>query len=267
MKKYTLISFFACLLLTTACENDDKLSDTRVPDETAATISLSVVVEKYDATFSIALTDKGNPAVREYGVLISTVAQPSVANSIIAIVEDINALESTIKQGLTPGTTYYACAYALTANQMITSDVKQFKTEEHPLGAFAGSKTLSGYSLYAEADNSVPVTISLDAEDEAVAYINGLGSEAGVNLALGAVKLVFDKAKGTVTIPDGQIIAEKNYGNYRYVGLDAEANPVAGVIVGTIEGNSIKFNALGAIIIAGGNSGLFHWAYFDLVIQ
>lgn len=267
MKKYTLISLFACLLLTTACENDDKLSDTRVPDKMLAMVSLSnIAVDKYDATFSIELTEKGVPEVRELGVLISTEAQPSAVNSMI-IVADMSAAASSIKQTLTPGTTFYACAYALTANQMITSDVKEFKTANHPLGAFVGKKTLSGYSRYIGGDNSVEVNISLDAEDESVAYIEGLSSEAGVSLALEPVKMIFDVANGTVIIPDEQIIPEKKYGDYRFLGLDDKGKPVTGDIVGTIEDNIIKFNSLGALIVVGGNSGLFHWAYFDLAIQ
>lgn len=147
MKRYIPLSLFVCLLFTAACENNDKLSDTRLSDQTLAAISLSnVTVEKYDATFNVELKEKGNPAAREYGVLVSEEPQPSITNSTI-IVADMAATTSNLKHTFSPGTTYYVCAYALTANQFIASEVKQFKTAEHPLKAFIGSKTLSGYSL------------------------------------------------------------------------------------------------------------------------
>lgn len=75
MKKLNIIVFLVCALINTACENDDTLNDTRVPDITAPSVSLSsVTVNKYDATFVINVSETGNPAIREYGVLVSSEA-------------------------------------------------------------------------------------------------------------------------------------------------------------------------------------------------
>ena len=96
--------------------------------------------------------------------------------------------------------------------------------------------------------------------------MTGLGSQQ-VSMALGTIKLVFDVENGTVTIPDGQIIEEAKYGNYRYMKLDENQNPVAGDIVGTCADGVMEFESLAALIVAGGNAGLFHWACGYLTIE
>lgn len=267
MKKLSIIAFLACILLNTACENDNTLNDTRVPDITAPLVSLGVTVNKYSATFAIDVED-GNPAIREYGVLVSTEAQPTVNNSTV-LVATADEMSATLVGNFLPSTTYYACAYALTANQMATSEVKQFVTASHQLSSFLGTKTLTGLNLYEETETSISISIVADEEDESesIAYLTGLSSDAGVQLALGNVKMIFDIEAGTVTIPEGQEIAEAKYGNYLYVAMDEKGTPMMGDIVGTIEGNTISFNSLGAFIIAGGNAGLPHWAYLGITIQ
>lgn len=267
MKKLSIITFLACALINAACENDDTLNDTRVPDVTVPSISLSSVsVNKYDATFAINVEETGNPAIREYGVLISLDSQPTVENSTI-LVANKGETSATLTSSFLPGTTYYACAYALTANKMITSEIKKFETEAHKLGAFLGNKTLTGFNLHAGDVTSINITIIADENDESIAYLSGLSSNAGVQLELGAIKLVFDLDAGTVTIPDGQIVKESKYGNYRYVAMDENSDAVPGDISGVIEGGNIYFDTLAAMIVAGGNAGLFHWAFADINIK
>lgn len=267
MKKLSIIACMACALMVASCEMDDTLDETRVTDIEIPSISLdNVEVIKYDAAFSASLSNMGNPAVRECGILISQESQPSMDNSTILTADEVTS-SINIKKTFSPGTTYYACAYALTANKLITSEVKSFTTASHPLSAFIGKKTLNGYSLYQSAYNSIDITLSPDANDESVLYLNGLSSEAGVSLVLGQIKLVFDLDNNKVTIPNNQIVEEKNYGAYRYVMLDDETNPVAGDNVGSIEDGAIYFDSLGALIVQGGNGGLFHWAYYEVAIQ
>lgn len=267
MKKISIIALMACTLLTTSCETDNTLEDTRVADVEAPSITLAGVnVNKYDATFDITLGNVGNPTCREYGVLVSREAQPTVENSTI-LVADNSSTTASLTQTLSPGTTYYVCAYALTANQVVMSEIKSFTTDPHPLGAFIGKKMLSGLNLHVGGDDSFMVNLATDKDDESVLYMSGLSSNAGVSLVLNPVKLVFDLANNTVTIPDKQIIEEKNYGAYRYVGMNEETNPLGGDIVGVIENGQISFDALGAMIVEGGNAGLFHWAYFNITIQ
>ena len=88
-----------------------------------------------------------------------------------------------------------------------------------------------------------------------------------MQLQLADVKLIFDLEAGTVTIPDGQIVAESKYGNYRYVAINQSGEPTVGDIVGVIESGNIQFDALAAMIVAGGDAGLFHWAYGDITIK
>lgn len=267
MKKISIIALMACALLATSCETDNTLDDTRVADVETPSITLAGVnVNKYDATFDITLGNAGNPACREYGVLVSLDPQPTAENSTI-LTADISASTASLKQTFSPGTTYYACAYALTANKLVTSEIKSFTTDPHPLGAFIGKKTLSGLNLHAGGEDSFAVNLAPDKEDESVLYMSGLNSNAGVSVVLGPVKLVFDLTNNTVTIPDKQIIAEKNYGAYRYVGMDEETNPLSGDIVGVIENGQIHFDALGAMIVEGNNVGVLHWAYFNITIQ
>ena len=264
MKNIRIFACLACALMISSCGTDDTLEDTRVADVEAPAVSLNnVAVEKYDATFDISLTSAGNPAVREYGVMVSEQAQPTIDNSVV-FTTDKSEASGKIRNTFSPGTTYYACAYALTANKLVTSEVKSFTTESHPLGAFIGKKTLSGYNLHENMENtSISVTLTPDEEDETILYMTGLKSNAGVALDLGKVKLVFDLEAGTVTIPQGQVVDEKNYGAYMYIDMDVEtADPILQQnIVGVIEDGVIYFDALGAIIVQGGNAGLYHWAF------
>ncbi|MBE6287912.1 MAG: hypothetical protein E7099_06975 [Mediterranea massiliensis] len=261
MKKISIIALVACALFASSCENDSTLEETRVAEVTAPTVSFEVSVNKYDATFNLTST-AGNPEAIETGIMVSTESQPTINNSTVLAADE----SGTITETFNPGTTYYACAYALTSNKLVTSEVKTFTTDSHPLGAFLGKKTLGGLNLFAGAEDAINVTITPDPADESVAYLSGLGSEQ-VALPLGSIKLVFDLGNNTVTIPNGQIIEEANYGAYRYVMLDEETNPLAGHNVGTIENGVINFNSLAAMIVEGGNAGLFHWAFFYISIQ
>ena len=262
MKKLSIIALLACALFTTSCGNEPTLDETRVADVEAPTVAISELsVKKADVAFTLTST-AGNPAAREIGVMVSTEAQPTAENS-EAFAADA---EGKVAVSLAPGTKYYAVAYALTANKLVTGEVKSFETESHPLGAFLGAKNFIGGNLLQEAYTETPITIVADETDETVAYLTGLQSEQ-VALGLGTVKLVFDVANNKVTIPEGQIIAESKYGDFQYVGLDDETNPITGDIVGTIEDGKIKFPALAVLIVKGGNAGLFHAAFIDITIE
>ena len=174
MKNLGYIILAAFLAISNiACESDATLDETRVADITAPTVSLkTVTVDKFNAIFEVSLDATGDPATREYGVLISTESQLDMTNSTI-LAADITQNIASISATLAPGTTYYTCAYALTANQFITSEVKTFTTEEHYLGAFLGKHTLSGYNLSIEGSPVVPIEIEIVADDtnEKVAYL------------------------------------------------------------------------------------------------
>ena len=271
MKNLGYIILAAFLAISNiACESDATLDETRVADITAPTVSLkTVTVDKFNAIFEVSLDATGDPATREYGVLISTESQPDMTNSTI-LAADITQNIASISATLAPGTTYYTCAYALTANQFITSEVKTFTTEEHYLGAFLGKHTLSGYNLSIEGSPVVPIEIEIVADDtnEKVAYLKGLSSFAGVELVLDPVTLIFDLEKGTVTIPDKQLINEPNYGPYQYCMMNLETGTFEfGDNVGIIQENTINFNTLIAVIVDGGNAGVPHFAYANITIK
>lgn len=261
MKKIGLLLFLACGFALTSCEEDKTLDETRVTTVTEPSTTLEVEVNKYDATFSVALTD-GNPKAIEYGVMLSKDSEMAMENVSSYAVDETGSLTLS----LDPGTTYYVCSYALTSNSLVKSEVKEFATESHPLINFLGNKTLTGLNLFAGGEVPLSVKITPDANDESIAYFTGLVSEQ-VGIALGTIKLVFDVENGTCTIPAGQVIPESNYGDYQYVLLDDETNPLNGDIVGTInDDNSIDFSHMGAMIVKGGNAGLFHWAYMYMSI-
>ena len=237
------------------------MDETRVTTVTEPSTALEVEVNKYEATFSVSLTD-GNPKAIEYGVILSKDSEMAEENISSYAVDETGSLTLS----LDPGRTYYVCSYALTSNSLVKSEVQEFTTAFHPLISFLGAKTLTGFNLFASSEVPLAINITPDANDESVAYLTGLVSEQ-VGIALGTIKLVFDLENGTCSIPAGQIIPEPNYGDYQYVLLDDEANPVNADIVGTInEDNSIDFSHMGAMIVKGGNAGLFHWAYMYMSI-
>lgn len=271
MKNLGYIILAACLAIcNVACESDATLDETRVADIAAPVVSLkSVTVNKYNATFEISLDATGEPAAREYGVLVSTETQPNLNNSSI-IAADMSQSAAVLNATLAPGTTYYACAYALTANQLVTSDVKSFVTDPHYLGSFLGKHTLSGYNLSLEGSPVVPVEVEIVADEanEKVAYLTGLSSFAGVELPLNPVRLIFDLENGTVTIPDQQVVNEPNFGPYQYCMMNLETGGFEfGDNVGIIQDGVIYFDTLIAVIIDGGNAGIPHFAYANLTIE
>lgn len=258
------------LAINTACETDATLDETRVAEVAAPSISLqSVTVNKYTASFTIDLNEKGTPEAYECGVLISTEAQPDLNNSTI-VAADMAEKQATVQATLAPGITYYACAYALTTNQLAKSEVKAFTTESHYLGDFLGKKTLNGYNLSIEGSPVVPVNVEIvaDEQDEKTAYLTGLSSFAGVTLPLEPVKMIFDLENGTVTIPDNQVINEPNYGPYQYCMMDPNTGQLySGDNVGSIQGKTINFESLVALIVEGGNAGVPHFAYAFVTIE
>ena len=261
MKKLSIIALLACGLFATSCSNDATLDETRVADVTAPTVDFEVSVAKSEATFTLTST-AGNPAAREVGVMVSTEAQPTVENSAAFAADENGVVVAT----LDAGTTYYAVAYALTANQLVTSEVKTFATEPHPLGAYIGKKTMSAGCYILEDYTKYNITITPDENDETVAYLNGiLSSQVGMNL--GDIKMVFDVANNTVTIPANQVTAEPKYGDFCWVQYDEEGATIPGDIVGTLENGVIKFNSLAAEIVAGGNAGLCHVDLIEIEIK
>lgn len=269
MKKiYAILLMGSLLLLNAACESDATLDGTRPTVVESPSVSLAnVTLDKYTATFEVSLNKTGNPATREYGVLISSEKQPDLENSTI-IAADMAESTATLSTTLSPSTTYYVCAYALTAAELKTSEVESFTTESHYLGTILGTKVLNGYNYHADAEYPITVTFTADEEDETIAYMSGLTSFAGVTLDLAPVKMVFDLEAGTVTIPNGQLVNEPNYGPYQYCIIDpSNFSIILGDNVGTVTDGIISFTSLAACILEGMNAGLPHFLYFDVVIQ
>lgn len=259
MKKI-ILSMLAATVLCTACSDDKTLEDSRTPDRVQPAISLEqVTVQKYDASFVINVSEFGDPSVLETGLLVSTQSEPTAENSQVIATDTVIAT-SKITETFSPSTTYYVRAYALTSNNIFYTEIKSFTTEDHPLSAYIGKKTLTAYEYNTEGDVTANITLSPDTEDESVLYLSGLGSYAGVELALADIKMVFDKDAGTVTIPAGQKVAEKSYGTYQYANID----PVTGNfllkddIVGICKDGVISIDCLVAVIIEGQNAGLPH---------
>ncbi len=271
MKKiYAFMLMAGLAFFNAACESDATLDETRVADVTAPSVSLdNVTVNKFNASFTVTLSEKGNPEAREFGVLVSTEAQPDVNNSTVLVTSDLTEATTTLSGTFAPGTTYYVCAYALTANQIQTSEVQSFTTDPHYLGSFLGEKVFNGYSLHAKDNYPITVTITADEEDETIGYLNGLSSFATPDaLALAPVKMKFDIEAGTVTILDGQLVNEPNYGPYLYCAMNPSTGQyVSGDNVGVIRDGVIYFNSLAALIVDGGNAGVAHLAYLEISIQ
>lgn len=270
MKKiYAFMLMAGLAFFNAACESDATLDETRLADVTAPSVSLdNVTVNKFDASFTVTLSEKGNPEAREVGVFVSTESQPDMNNSTVLASSDMTEPTTTLTGTFTPGTTFYVCAYVLTANQLLTSEVQSFTTDSHYLGAFLGSKSFIGTDFYTGDNSPIAVTITADEEDETIGYLSGLGSTAGVTLPLEPIKMKFDIEAGTVTIPDGQIINEPNYGPYRYCMRDLSTGDfLSGDNVGIIEDGVIRFETLSALIIEGQNAGLDHITYANITIQ
>ena len=271
MKKiYAFMLMAGLAFFNAACESDATLDETRLADVTAPSVSLdNVTVNKFDASFTVTLSEKGNPEAREVGVFVSTESQPDMNNSTVLASSDMTEPTTTLTGTFTPGTTFYVCAYVLTANQLLTSEVQTFTTDSHYLGAFLGEKVFNGYNLHAEDNYPIAVTITADEEDETIGYLSGLSSFATPDaLVLEPVKMKFDIEAGTVTILDGQIVNEPNYGPYQYCIMDASTGQfLSGDNVGVIRDGVIYFNSLAALIVDGGNAGVPHLAYLEISIQ
>lgn len=240
------------------------MEETRVQNVADPAVTLEASVSKYEATFNVSLTD-GNPAVREYGVMLSDVPEVTMDNSTTYAVDENGQLTLM----LTPGTTYYACAYALTANKLVVSEVQEFTTESHPLVKFLGTKTFNGIDLFTGGEHPVSVTISPDPNDESIAYLTGLASSQ-TGAPMGQIKLVFDVENGTCTIPAGQIVPDATLGDYQYglfeysaagLSYDLETD-----IVGVLGDGTIDFGNIGALIVKGGYAGYSHMLYMYVSI-
>lgn len=260
MKKIFSYIFFTSLLCV-ACSEDATLEDSRVPEQTQPAISLEqVTVQKYDASFVVNVSELGTPKAVETGILVSTQSEPVLANSEVIVLDSVQPITKVTITFL-PSTTYYARAYAITSNNIFYSDIKSFTTDVHPLTEYVGKKVLTTYEYNVEDNIAVDVTFSLDPEDESVLYLSGLNSYAGVDLALGNIKIIIDKKNGTATIPAGQLIEESKYGNYQYTGVD----PTTGKylleedIIGTCKDGEIFIDYLVALITEGNNAGLPHF--------
>lgn len=255
-----VLSMLAATVLCTACSDDKILEDSRVPEKVQPAISLEqVTVQKYDASFVINVSEFGDPGILETGLLVSTQSEPTAENSQVIATDTVIAT-SKITETFSPSTTYYVRAYALTSNNIFYTEIKSFTTEDHPLSTYIGKKTLIAYEYNTEDDVIADIALSPDAEDESVLYLSGLGSYAGVELALGDIKMVVDKEAGTVTIPAGQKIAEKSYGTYQYANIDPATGNflLKDDIVGTCKDGIIAIDYLVAVIIEGQNAGLPH---------
>ena len=70
MKKiYAFMLMAGLAFFNAACESDATLDETRLADVTAPSVSLdNVTVNKFDASFTVTLSEKGNPEAREVGV-------------------------------------------------------------------------------------------------------------------------------------------------------------------------------------------------------
>ena len=267
MKKIISYLFFAAVLCT-SCTDYGTLDDTRVPEVAKATVALNnVTVNKYDATFNVSVSAFGEPKAIEAGVVISTESEPTADNGIV-LPNDTLVSEFELTSTFDPATTYQVRAYVISSNSVVYSDIKSFTTESHPLIEYIGKKTLSAYEYNTEGDVTVTVTLSPDADDETILYLNGLQSCAGVDVALGTMTIIIDKEAGTATIPAGQVVKEADYGNYQYAAVDPNTGKLLLTedIVGTCKNGIIHFDYFAAVIIEGGNAGLTHLFMEDIQI-
>ena len=268
MKKIISCLFFA-VALCTACTDYGTLEDTRVPDGAKPAVTLGDInVQKYDATFNVSVSSLGEPKAIEAGVIVSMESEPTMENGTV-LPNDTLVSEFSITNTFVPGTTYQVRAYVISSNTVAYSEVKSFTTDSHPLAAYIGTKTLSAaYEYNVEDAIAITVKISNVEDNESELVVSGLSSTAGVDLALEPFTIVLDPATGVATIPAGQKVDEKNYGTYQFVGIDAASGSydLKNDIVGTCKDGVIHFDALAAVIIAGGNAGLPHTDMEDIQI-
>lgn len=268
MKKISIIALMACALFTTSCENDATLDETRVADSSAPSVSLNVAVNQYDATFDITLSSMGEPVAREYGVMYSTESQPNVNNSVFLAAEDLTASNTTMTVSLMPGTTYYACAYALTANQLVTSDIKSFTTEKAPefSAEMLNNRVYIGtIASYFGDTYNFEVTTVVDAEDSNKIWFqnldpyfagNGFTADKGVNKFYG----ILDVENKLITLPIGQEIGYNDVALYAFDTEDPDtANDYADLQIETDElGNVLIFKQAWGMNSSGGWYNLFY---------
>lgn len=268
MKKISIIALMLSAFFTTSCENDATLEETRVADISAPSVTMNVSVNQYDATFDITLSSLGEPATREYGVMYSTESQPTVDNSVFLAAEDVSTNNTSITVSLMPGTTYYACAYALTANQIATSEVKTFTTEKAPefSAEMLNNRVYTGtVASYFGDTYNFEVTTVVDAEDSNKIWFqnldpyfvaNGFTADKGVNSFYG----ILDVENKMITLPIGQEIGYKDVALYAFNTEDPDtATGYTDLQIQTDElGNILIFKQAWGMNSSGGWYNLFY---------
>ena len=94
-------------------------------------INTGTVTEIYreGATLSGKVEDTRNATITEFGILCSQYQSMAEPKMLVAEEGDMSSYKVTVRE-LTPGNTYYYCAYATSGYSTITGEVKSFNTTE-----------------------------------------------------------------------------------------------------------------------------------------
>ncbi len=270
MKKIFYSALLLCGVVVSSCTQDYGTLEETFPTDMAPNqkVAMTVEADKFSASFDAVILGL-EKSVIEVGVELSTTKSFDCGTNTYYPNDTIVSEFAIDVDKLEPSTTYYARAYCAKTGGAAYSEAVSFATPDHPLGAVMGDLVMSTYDLNVGDAMEYKVSIAADPEDQSVGYMTGLGSTAGVELALGKIKMVFDFEAKTVTIPQGQIIEEGQYGNYLWCSLDPnyEFFVTDQDIVGTYVDGVIEFASLSALIVEGGNEGVAHTVLADIVIK
>lgn len=131
MKKIQYLLLGSLMLLLAACEKDT-VATSFAPGVTTGNVT---DIYRKGAVLSGSIQKTGNAMVKNYGILFS--ALESMAEYTEHPVTDGNADFSISIPSLTPGTTYYYCAYASSGITLAQGEVKSFTTPASNAPIFA----------------------------------------------------------------------------------------------------------------------------------
>lgn len=261
-----IIPCMALAFAMTSCDStmDDKASiDAQYAKASSATVSLTAASAVDFQTITAAVSVGNHSEVVEEGVQISTAADFS-ANVTSVPNDTVDASFEVTKGGLAEQTSYYVRAYAVTKTAgTIVTEAQTITTPKAPIFPIDGKYTAIEWGFNDEtgeweAGAPYEVTVEFDAADPTMINITNIW-DGGMT-----VKGQYDEAKGTITVPNEQVIyVHPSYGDVWIQGVNSAISAYTDAVTFqfTALGGKMQSTPMGAVCGAGS------FGYFYLTME